>query len=669
MSKRIPPQKIDEIYAAANAVEVIGDYVQLKKRGTNFFGLSPFTNEKTPSFAVSPSKNIWKDFSTGKGGNAVSFLMEAEGMTYVEALKYLAEKYHIALELEEATPEESAREDHRESLYVVNEWAARYFHRTMLETQRGKDIALSYFKERGLLDRTIEAFQLGYCGDEWDAFTKEALKSQFREEFLIETGLSHKNETTGRLTDRFRSRIMFPIHNHLGKVVGFGGRIMTQEKMAKYINSPESPIYHKSNVLYGLHQAKKAIRDEDRCILVEGYMDVISLAQAGIENVVASSGTALTVEQIRLIKRFTPNVLLIYDADRAGIAAALRGIDLLLEAEMNVRVLLLPPGEDPDSYVKANGKSGFDAYANERSQDFLDFKLDQLRLEHDFEDPQAKTVAIHEVAGTLARLPDPVKLAVYEGLAAQKLGLSADILQRAIGKARSDKAKLDGRQEGFRQKQQQGNLLKQPDQGAPEYYDIPIEAMMPDGPPEVMAATAAVGDPDIVAQERELLRLFMNYPDRELDLGEDEPVRLADYMLGVLGQVEFSHKHLQQFKTLLVEDYEATGALNLNRFLNHEERAIGFLASNLLTIPFEVSENWGKYDIKAPNIDADLEAAVHSAMQHYQLHHFKKLLKECQVKIKEAKTPEEVDSWLKKFMAIKEMRRAICAELGIVVLE
>jgi DNA primase len=545
---------------------------------------------------------------------------------------------------------------------VVNEFAARYFQKTMRDTQKGRDIALSYFKERGLLDHTIEAFQLGYCGDEWDAFSKEAIRQQYKEEFLIETGLVFKSDKDGRLLDRFRSRIMFPIHNHLGKVVGFGGRIMTQEKMAKYINSPESDIYHKSNVLYGLHQAKKAIRDEDRCILVEGYMDVISLAQAGIENVVASSGTALTVDQIRLIKRFTPNVLLIYDADRAGIAAALRGIDLLLEAEMNVRVLLLPPGEDPDSYVKANGKSGFELYANERSQDFLDFKLDQLRLAHNFEDPQEKTQAIHEVAQTLGRLVDPVKLAVYLELAAGKLGMSADVIQRSISKAAADRAKLESRQEGFRQRQAQPSLLgNQPEN---EYYDIPVEAMMGEE-----GVSAAGLEPEIVAQERELLRLFMNYPERELYAGEGDVVTLGEYLQMQLETVEFSHKVLQSFKTLLFQDFAANGTLNLDKLLNHEERAIGRIASSLLTIPFEVSENWAKYDIKAPNIDDDLEAAVHSALQHFQLHTYKKLILELREKLRTATDPAEQDLLAKRYMKVMEMRKAIIDELGIVILE
>ncbi len=662
MSKRIPPHKIDEIYAAANVVEVLGDYLQFKKRGSNYFALSPFTNEKSPSFAISPSKNIWKDFSTGKGGNSVSFLMEAEGMTYVEALKYLAEKYHIALDLEE-TPEDLVREDHKESLYVVNEFATRYFHKTMLETPRGRDIALSYFKERGLLDSTIAAFQLGYCGDEWDAFSKEAIKQQYKEEFLLATGLVFKSDKDGRLLDRFRSRIMFPIHNHLGKVVGFGGRIMTQEKMAKYINSPESDIYHKSSVLYGLHQAKKAIRDEDRCILVEGYMDVISLAQAGIENVVASSGTALTVEQIRLIKRFTPNVLLIYDADRAGIAAALRGIDLLLDAEMNVRVLLLPTGEDPDSYVKANGKSGFETYINDRAQDFLDFKLDQLRIEYSFDDPQAKTQAIHEVAQTLGRLVDPVKLEVYLELASSKLGISAEVIKRSITKSQADKARQESRQEGFRQKQAQQTM---PMDGGNEYYEIPIEAMMP---ADELAAMATSTEPEIVAQERELLRLYMNYPERELELGEGEVMSLGEYLTLQLEEIEFSNPTLQLFKSMLFLDFTTNGTLNLHRLLNHEERNIVRIASSLLTIPFEVSENWAKYDIKAPNIDSDLEAAVKSALDHFHMHHLKKLIVECQEKLRTATDAAIQDDLLKKFVMLMKMRKDISDGLGIVVLE
>ena len=662
MGKRIPQHKIDEIFAAADVVEILGEYLQMKKRGSNFFALSPFTNEKTPSFAISPTKNIWKDFATGKGGNAVSFLMEAEGMNYVEALKHIAAKYHIELDLEES-PEDFARQDVRESLYVLNAFASRYFHKEMMETESGKAIAHSYFKERGVLDSTMEQFELGYCADEWEKFSKEAIRNQYKEEYLVKTGLSFKSDKTDRLVDRFRGRIMFPIHNHLGKVVGFGGRVMGSGKMAKYINSPESEIYHKSNVLYGLYQGKSAIRDLDRCILVEGYMDVISLAQAGILNVVASSGTALTVEQIRLIKRFSKNVLLIYDADRAGIAAALRGMELLLEAEVAVRVLLLPEGEDPDSYVKEHGKSGFDKFVDENALDFLDFKLARLKVELNFDDPQEKTRAIHEVAQLIARIPDQVKLAVYLSEAAEKLGMPASVIQQSLNKALSEKAKLESRQKGFKQKQAQQTIptTSPKTESSPdnEYYDIPIEAMIPQ---EELA-------PELVAQEEELLRLLLNYPEQDLDMGDDEFMPLAEYMQMHISEVKFSSPILEKFKTMLFEDLEKNGNLDINRFINHEEQSIAKVASSMLTIPFEVSENWEKFGIKAQNVDDDLAAAVNSSLAHFQMQHLRRLIEECRMKLKEAKDGPEMDALMKKYSMLTKLRKEITDNLGIVILE
>ena len=320
---RIPTQIVDQIYNAIDIVEVISDYVQLKKKGANYWGLSPFSNEKTPSFSVHAGKGIYKDFSSGKGGNAVNFLMEIEGLDYVEALKHLAKKYGIEIIEEEETEEVKEQKDKRQSLFIVNEFAAGYFHEQLKESDKGRQIGLSYFKERGILSTTIEAFQLGFSHESWDAFAKEAVNRQYSEEYLIELGLVSKSEKTGNLVDRFRGRVMFPITNPMGKVVGFGGRILGNRKdIAKYINSPESDIYHKSQILYGLYQAKRHIRDEDLCILTEGYMDTIVLYQNGIRNVVASSGTALTHEQVRLIRRFTQNVLMMYDGDQAGIKAA-----------------------------------------------------------------------------------------------------------------------------------------------------------------------------------------------------------------------------------------------------------------------------------------------------------------------------------------------------------
>lgn len=666
MAKRIPQHKIDEIYNAADVVEVLGEYLQLKKRGSNYFALSPFSNEKTPSFAISPTKNIWKDFSTGKGGNAVSYLMEAEGMSYVESLKYLAEKYNIDLEMEE-TPEDYIREDRRESLYILNEFAAKFFNEKLLEGE-GRKIGYSYFKERGILESTIASFQLGYSPEAWDAFAKAAKEKQFTEEYLVETGLCFKSDRDGKLLDRYRGRIMFPILNHLGKVVGFGGRVLgNKKKMAKYVNSPESEIYSKSYILYGLYQSRKAIRDLDRSILVEGYMDVIALHQAGIENVVASSGTALTKEQIRLLKRFSKNVLLIYDADRAGINAALRGIDLLLEYEMSVRVLLLPEGEDPDSYVKAHGKSGFDAYVSERSQDFIDFKLNHLATSLDWSDPQQKTTAIHEIASTIAKIPDEVKRDVYLDIAAQKLSIGLDTMKSALARSTADLLKMQQREQRREQarKQQQQPTLLDPSQGAVDPSLLP----RPDIPEEDGPPTGLIAPPIAVrehVQERELIRLILNYYDRELSI-EEETYPLLGFLELELGEMEFESKTLENFRKAIFKEYSEKQGINLNFFLNHEDRDIAGTASMLVTIPYEISENWEKFGIKTQSIDEDLEESVFSALMHFKMHRVMALLEENRKELQAAKEEEQIDALLRINIHLEGLRRDICRELGIVV--
>ncbi|MEM6272299.1 MAG: DNA primase [Bacteroidota bacterium] len=654
MGKRIPPHKVEEIYNAADVVDILGDYLQMKKRGSNYFALSPFSNEKTPSFAVSPTKNIWKDFSTGKGGNAVTFLMEAEGMSYVEALKHIANKYNIELELEE-TPEDFARQDQRESLFILSEFAAKYFNRQLLENETGRKIGLSYFKERGILETTIETFQLGYAQDQWDAFSQEAARNQFKEEFLEATGLAFRSDKTGKLIDRFRGRVMFPIHNHLGRVVGFGGRILKKkENTAKYVNSPESDIYHKSNVLYGLHQGKKAIRDLDQALLVEGYMDVVALYQAGVENVVASSGTALTNEQIRLIKRFTKNVLLMFDADRAGIAAALRGIDLLLEAEMAVQVLLLPEGEDPDSYVKAHGKSGFLDFVKQRAADFLDFKIGHLAMSLDFGDPQQKTQAIHETAQTLARIPDPVKQAVYLDLAAEKLGLQVEIMQRSLSRALADRAKLEKRQRGFQERQAQLRIQS----------DLQTSAGTATAPPPVEVPPVS----DSPTQEKELIRILLNYPER-LIMVEEAEVKVADFLVAQLEDIAFDSAVLERFKNELFQTYAESGKVDINRFLGHDDKSLARTASELLTIPYEVSINWERYDIKAPTVDEDLEASVLSAVQHFNYYHIKRMLKSLRQEVRETRDPKALDQLLRKIQYLQDMKMDLGEALGGIVID
>ncbi|MEO0902220.1 MAG: DNA primase, partial [Bacteroidota bacterium] len=398
---------IDQVYETARLEEVIGDFVQLKKAGSNFKGLSPFSDERTPSFMVSPVKQIWKDFSSGKGGNVVAFLMEHEHFTYPEAIKYLAKKYNIEIEETERTDEEKEQANERESMYLVSEFAQKYFEDTLWDTEPGKAIGHSYFKERGFSDSTIRKFSLGYSLDEWEAFTKSALEKSYQIEFLEKTGLTIvKEQTDGktRTFDRFKGRVMFPIHSMSGRVLGFGGRILTNDKKAaKYLNSPESEIYHKSKVLYGIYFAKQSIAKEDNCFLVEGYTDVIQMYQRGIENVVASSGTALTPEQIRLINRLTKNITVLFDGDAAGLRASLRGIDLILEQGMNVKVCSFPEGEDPDSFAKNNTYEDVVLYLEENAKDFIQFKTSILTQEAE-DDPIKRADTVRDIVNSISKI-------------------------------------------------------------------------------------------------------------------------------------------------------------------------------------------------------------------------------------------------------------------------
>lgn len=659
MAKRIPSHKVEEIYNAADTLEIISGFIPCKKRGTNYFALSPFSNEKTPSFAISPTKNIWKDFSTGKGGNAVTFLIEAEGMSYVEALKYIAEKYNIDLEMEES-PEDYIRQDKRESLFILNEFAAKFFHSQLMNEGPGRQIGYSYFKERGILETTMETFQLGYSPQAWDAFGKEALRNQYKEEYIVETGLGFKSDRDGKLLDRFRGRIMFPIHNHLGKVVGFGGRILDNaKKMAKYINSPESDIYQKSYLLYGLHQGKKAIRDLDASILVEGYMDVVALYQAGIENVVASSGTALTVEQIRLLKRFTKNILLIYDADRAGITAALRGVDLLIQQEMSVRVLLLPEGEDPDSYVKAHGKSGFDAYVEKRGQDFIQFKMDHLAMSLDWSDPEQLTVAIHDTASTIARMPDPVKQSIYVSQVAKRFGIGADVMQQSVQQALSEQARMDQRTRRREQavKERTGTLN----------FDSQGQGQKQSGTPA--AKQESPSKIIIPEQEAELIRLVLNYYDRDLEV-EDETYGMMDFLEAEIGEFEFDTPEMEAFRQALFAFYKEKGKIDLNYFLTHPESKIAKMTAQMVEIPEEVSKNWEiKAEIRAPVLDDNLEESVYSAVTHFQFRRVSRMIKETMNQIKTCTDTEKETELMKTYLHLKEIHGSLVSVLGTVVLD
>lgn len=428
----ISKETIEKVFDQARVEEVIGDFVQLKRSGSNMKGLSPFVNEKSPSFMVSPVKQIWKDFSSGKGGNSVTFLMEHEHFTYPEAIKYLANKYGIEVEETIVSNEDIEQANEKESMYLVSEFARDYFHKTILNTDEGQAIGLSYFKERGFSKETIEKFQLGYSPDIWDAFTKEAIGKAYKLEYLEKTGLTIVKQEDGKTFDRFKGRVMFPIQSMSGRVLGFGGRILTNDKKAaKYLNSPESEIYHKSKVLYGIFQAKQAIAKQDNCYLVEGYTDVIQFNQSGIENVVASSGTALTPDQIRLVNRLTNNITVLFDGDAAGLRASIRGIDLILEAGMNVKVCSFPDGEDPDSFAKNNSYEVLKQYLEENSKDFIQFKADLLVKEAN-NDPIKKAELIRDMVNSISKISDQIKREVYIKECSRIMDISEDVLYNTL---------------------------------------------------------------------------------------------------------------------------------------------------------------------------------------------------------------------------------------------
>ncbi|MCP3930060.1 MAG: DNA primase [Bacteroidetes bacterium] len=652
----IPPKTVQEIFEAAKIEEVVEDFVQLKRRGVNMLGLCPFHHEKTPSFTVSPTKNIFKCFGCGKGGNAVQFLMEHENFSFPDALRFLARKYGIKIEERELTQEEREARQYEDSLFIVNQFAKEYYQQNLFHTERGKSIGLSYFKERGFLESTLKNFELGFALNEKDRFTLSAVNKGYNIDLLRKVGL-----TTQYDRDFFRDRVIFPIHSLSGKVVAFAGRMLaTNVKAPKYINSPETDIYVKNKILYGAYFAKKAIRQKDACILVEGYTDVISLFQAGIENVVASSGTSLTVGQIRLIKRYTPNITILYDGDPAGIKAALRGLDLILEQDMNVKIVLLPEEEDPDSYLKQVGVTAFEEYMLQNAKDFILFKT-SLLLKEIGDDPVRKTDVIRDLVASIAKIPDPVKRSLYTKECSKEVGVEEEILVREVNKLVSRNL----RNRRFKKKTEEKRPFVE-DTGFPE------QEFRPDGIGEDKSADSKSTHE---FQEKHVIGLLIAYGDKLFDPEED--MMVAEYILSNVEELldEFDNKLYAQvakeYRQRLLEKEKT----NMQYFINHSDEKIRKLSVNLISSPFEYSPNWEKkWQINLQTQKMPDENFIKDSKQSILRFKLKKIEKmyaanaELVKNAYEEKNDKDLLLYLKTQQRLQEIRKEFTESLKMVVL-
>ncbi|MGV3587124.1 MAG: DNA primase [Adhaeribacter sp.] len=632
---RIPQETVDQIIQQADIVEVVGDFVTLKKKGQNMWAPCPFHHEKSPSFSVSPAKGIYKCFGCGKAGNSIQFIMDIEGLGYVDALKYLARKYAIAIE-EEVTPELTQAQSEKESQYILSNFAKDYFQEILLNHEQGKSIGLPYFKDRGLSMPTMQKFELGYSLEAWDGLTSKALAQGFKLEFLESTGLTIVKED--KKYDRFRARVMFPIHNLSGRVVGFGGRTLkSNDKTPKYVNSPESEIYHKSDVLYGLYQAKQAIRSQDLCYLVEGYLDVLSLSQGGIENVVASSGTSLTEGQIKLIGRYTKNITVLYDGDAAGIKASLRGIDLILEGGLNVNVVLFPDKEDPDSYIRKVGDTAFKQYINTNAKDFISFKTELLSQEAEH-NPVKKAEAIREIISSIAKIPDSIKRAVFIQRCSVIFGIEEQVLLTEYNK-----------------------LMKQerPKPAAPE---MPVNAADPELTPQPEDKVAA-DDAILLHHEREVLRLLVNYSAHKLPEGEP----FLPYLLTQLEDIEFKIPVYARLVALFQEVVKQAPLVSPDYFINYPDGEIRQEAISLLTDKFELSENWETHQIFVPRETDMLQFAADTAVLRLKWRNVQQMIKENSELLKTEKDFTEIMKIMTLIKTLQQYEVEIGAQLGVVV--
>jgi len=640
----IKPETIQTILETAHIEDVVGDFVQLKKRGVNFIGLCPFHNEKTPSFTVSPARGIFKCFGCGKAGNAVRFVMEHEHYSYPESLKYIAKKYGIEVEEEAITPELKAEIDEREQMFALNDFMSKHFQNNLLNTDDGKAVALTYLRERGFLEVTIKTFQLGYAANAWEEYSNFAVKKAYKKDILVKTGLSI--DKGKRLIDRFKGRVIFPIHNLTGKVIGFGGRILTNDKnTAKYLNSPESVIYNKSQSLYGIYFAKNSIVKQNNCLLVEGYTDVISMHQAGIENVVASSGTALTTEQIKLIKRFTPNITILYDGDPAGIKASFRGIDLILKQGMNVKIVLFPEGDDPDSFVRSHSKTEVDAFIEKKSSDFITFKT-KLLLDETAGDPSRKAGLIKEIVQTISNIPDGIGRTVYIKECSTVMDIPEQTLMNELNRLLRSKFHKELRQENF-----PPNVITNKE----DLHQIEVDPY------------------DITSQERQVLRLMLLYGNETITFYESDdtgnPVErntnLAEFIINenLKDGISFENSTYQSIFKEIRSRLQQDKNINPELFINSDNNEIAKDVIDLITSPYELSQNWERHKIYVKTEKDNLSVTVLSTLLPLRVKNINRKLKDISEKIKNSDDSAEQVILMNEFYELKNLSREIDEEL------
>ena len=665
----IPKDTVDRILDTAQIVDVVGDFVTLKKRGANYIACCPFHNEKTPSFSVSPSKGIYKCFGCGKSGTAVGFVMEHESLSYVEALKYLAKKYHIEVVEKEESAEDIAQRQRNESLLLVSEYAGNFFQESM-NTPEGQAIAYQYFRSRGLEDETIRKYGLGWAPLSRKAFTEAARAAGYKEEFLVETGLSIRYDD-GRLVDRFYDRVMFPIHSVSGRVIAFGGRTLrTDKSVAKYVNSPETEIYVKSKSLYGIYFAKGEISRKDKCILVEGYLDVLSMHQLGIQNVVASSGTSLTVEQIRLVHKFTDNVTIIYDGDGAGIHAALRGIDLVLKEGMNVKIVLLPDGQDPDDFAKKHTLEEVQDYIAQNERDFIGFKSDLL-LDQAGGDPLKKAELINDVADSVSLMPDPVKRAVYVRSCAEKFAIDESILTERVSRKRADMILSEQKQA---ERERQRAVVNVPEDVPPppmpdDYMDYadPVHEVIPSAPVDGVL----IDNPLLAPCEKELLGFILEDGCSTLRFDRDskffvadETVNVAEFIDGALNGDPFGNQSYRKVYDEYFRMYdEGLDQQQIQtRLLNSQDMVIASVAKELLIEKYQITVK--AFEDSLTTNDTRLVMYVPKCLMTYQCRKLEEMVKELSAQLEAEKDLQKQIEIIARISDCNRARTRLNNELG-----